>query len=156
MESEEWCLNSGSTVNLTNKKEHFWRQCPTNTTVTVGDGSQVTGLLDGSIIPLKEKFTGNNLKISATYCPDFRENILSVKRLQQAGFMVTFDDEKVTVQDKKMKEMAFICEKRNDGMYYLSGVREGDHQNSLALFLATDNNEQWKNVVEKLTRKEPL
>ena len=96
---EEWLLDSGSTVNLTNKKERFWEKRTTNITVTVGDGSQVEGLCDGSVI-LKEKNTKENLKITATYCPGFKKNILSVKRLQQAGFTVAFDDEKATICDK--------------------------------------------------------
>jgi hypothetical protein len=43
---EEWLLDSGSTVNLTNKKECWW----THFTVTVGVGSQVKGQMDGNII----------------------------------------------------------------------------------------------------------
>jgi hypothetical protein len=75
---EEWLLDSGSTVNLTNRKERFWDQRATKTTVTVGDGSEVVGLCDGNIILKKEKNMQENLKITATYCPNFRKNILSV------------------------------------------------------------------------------
>jgi hypothetical protein len=150
---EEWLLDSGSTVNLTNNKARFWKQCTTSTTVTVGDGSQVEGLLNGSII-LKEKNSQKNLKISATYCPDFRKNILSVKRLQQAGFMVMFDDEKATVQDKKTKVIAFTCDKGSDGMFYLRGTREGDRQDAEASFLAGDEPEVWKDVEVEIDEDE--
>jgi hypothetical protein len=98
--NEEWLLDSGSMVNLTNIKEGLWKQAETSMTVTVGDGSKVTGILDGKVI-LKEKNSGKYLNISVTYCPNFRKNILSVKRLQLAGFMVTFDDNKATIEDKK-------------------------------------------------------
>jgi hypothetical protein len=50
----EWLLDSGSTVNLTNKKECFWEQRATNIMVMVGDGSQVEGLFIGHVI-LKRK-----------------------------------------------------------------------------------------------------
>jgi hypothetical protein len=50
--------------------------------MAVGEGSRVKGLLDGNIILFTETNAGKYLKISATYCPDFRKNILGVKRLQ--------------------------------------------------------------------------
>jgi hypothetical protein len=97
-------------MNLTNRKERFWNQHESSVTVTVGEGSQVKGQKDGKVI-LKEKNSGKNLRISATYCPDFRKSIRSVKQLQRmAGYMATFDNEKVTIKDKKTCEIAFICD----------------------------------------------
>jgi hypothetical protein len=116
--------------------------------VTVGDGSQVPGQTDGHVI-LKEKNSGKNLKISATYCPNFRKNILSVKKLQQGGFMVAFDDEKATICCKKTKEVAFICEKGNDGMFYLRGTRMMEHK----VHLAEEESETWKDVTDKIDDK---
>jgi hypothetical protein len=43
---------------------------------------------------------------------------------------VTFDDNKATVQDKKTGETAFICKKGSNGIFYLTGVREGDHKDT--------------------------
>jgi hypothetical protein len=71
---EEWLLDSGSTVNLTNQMDRLWDQRKTKIMVTVGDGSNAEGLYNGSVI-LKEKNTKKNLRITATYCPDFRKNI---------------------------------------------------------------------------------
>lgn len=76
-----------------------------------------------------------------------------MKRLQQAGFRVTFDDEKATFQDKQTKETAFICKKGSIGMFYLRGVREGDHQDSLASFLPTYESEEWKDIMEEVDKK---
>lgn len=64
--------------------------------------------------------------------------------------MVTFHDEKVTVQDKKTREMAFICEKESDGVLYLRGTREGDHKDALASFLVTKETEEWKDLKEEV------
>jgi uncharacterized membrane protein YvbJ len=112
-------------VNLTNRKELFWNQHKSSVTVMVGEGSHVKGQKDGNII-LKEKNSGRNLKISSTYCPDFRKNTLS---LQMAGYMVTFDDGKATIKDKKMGEITLICEQGYVGMLYLKreqDVEEGE------------------------------
>jgi hypothetical protein len=61
------------------------------------------------------------LKILATYCPGFKKNIISVKRLQMAGFTVSFDDTKATIKEKEMGQTAFLCDKGPDGMFYLRG-----------------------------------
>jgi hypothetical protein len=121
---EEWLLDSGSTVNLTNRSERFWNQYESSVTVTVGEGSQVEGQKDRHVV-LKEKNSGKSMKISATYCPNFRKNILSVKRLQLVGYSVSFEDTKAVIQDKKNGDIAFICEKGIDGMFYLRGTRDG-------------------------------
>ncbi len=145
---EEWLLDSGSTVNLTNKKERFWNQRESGVTVTVGQGSQVEGQKDGDVI-LKEKNSGLNMKISATYCPDFRKNILSVKRLQQAGYQVSFEGTKTTIKDKKTGVSAFVCDKGGDGMFYLRGTRLDEKP----VHLATNEDEQWKDVTEEIDEK---
>ncbi len=45
--------------------------------MTVGQGNPVKGPEDGDVV-LEEKNAGKNLRIAATYCPDFRKNISSV------------------------------------------------------------------------------
>jgi hypothetical protein len=67
--------------------------------------------------------------------------------------MVTFDDKKATVQDKKTKETAFICEKRIDGMFYLRGNRQKEDQDNGSSFLATDENAQWQDVTDEVNKK---
>jgi hypothetical protein len=76
----------------------------------------VEGKMDGDII-LKEKNLGENLKITATYCPEFGKNILSVKRLQLAGYTVNSEDSKASVANKKTGMVAFVCNKGNGGMF---------------------------------------
>jgi hypothetical protein len=115
---EEWLLDSGSMVNLTIKKGCFWNQRESDVTVTIGEGSQVEGKMDGDII-FNEKNSGENLKIIATFYPEFQKSILSVKRLQRAGYMVNSDDSKASVVNKKTGMVAFVCDKGNDGIFYL-------------------------------------
>jgi hypothetical protein len=116
--NEKWLLDSGLTINLMNRKERFWNQHESSVTVTVGQGSQVKGQKDGDVV-LEEKNAGKNLRIAATYCPDFRKNISSVKRLQLAGYTAFFKDTKATIEDKQTGEITFVCNKGSDRMFYL-------------------------------------
>lgn len=95
--------------------------------------------MDGEVI-FKEKNTGLNSRTSATYCPDFRKNILSVKKLQLAGYMVSFEDTKATIGDKQTGKIAFVCHK---------GTKIGDPLASHA----TDESREWK-VFNRRSRQE--
>jgi hypothetical protein len=55
---EERLLDSGSTINLTYRKEHFWNQHESSVTLMAGRGSQVKIQMDGDIILSKEKNSG--------------------------------------------------------------------------------------------------
>jgi hypothetical protein len=107
----------------------------------------------GMLFLFKEKNTDKNLRITATYCLDFRKNILSVKRLQLAGFTVAFDEEEATGQDKKTGIIAFVCKQGSDGMFYLRGERQHINGENAATFLATEIEGAWKDVQESVDEK---
>jgi hypothetical protein len=71
-------------------------------------------------------------------------------RLQEKYFKLAFDDKKATFQDKKTGKMAFVCEKGDDGMFYLRGERQVNQPVNQVSFLATNTNGEWKDVTEQI------
>jgi hypothetical protein len=66
---------------------------------------------------------------------------------------VAFDDKKATVQDKKTGKTAFVCEKGDDGIFYLRGERQVNQPGNQVLFVATNVNGEWKDVTEHINEQ---
>jgi hypothetical protein len=66
------------------------------------------------------------------------------------GIMVTFDNERATIKDKKSREISFICEKGSHGMFYLLGIRTGDKAANLA---TNKEGGEWQDVAEEVDEK---
>jgi hypothetical protein len=87
--------------------------------IQVGSGEVLRATQKGNI-SIKDDVTGNDLRIQAVQIPGFTKNIISVKKLNQAGFKVEFDGMEATIVHKATGSTAFICRQGQDGMHYLS------------------------------------
>ena len=84
--TENWLLDSGSTVHLTNNKFMLTNLCKTNTNVTVGTGTTVQATIKGDVKLVQEISENVMILRDVLYVPSFNQHILSIPKLLKEGY----------------------------------------------------------------------
>lgn len=105
---DEWLIDSGATAHVTNNKRLLDSIAQTNSTVTVANDSIENVSCKGNIVIDMVNEDGEQAKATLTdvlYAPKIHGNLISVKKLMDKGYAVTFDDGKCAIT-KKEKQVA--------------------------------------------------
>ena len=120
-ENEQWLMDSGASVHVTNNKKHMSNILPTDKTVKVGSGEELSAKEVGTVTLKNEK--GAVLKLKQVYwVPSFVKNVISLTKLTDEGVKVTMEKSTLTLQNRKGGTLA-IPKKPPETMFYFNGWR---------------------------------
>ena len=129
--SSAWLLDSGATVHITNNRDLLIDPQPCNNTVTVGDGTESTARLEGSVkLELQD---GNKVLLREVwYIPDFNKNIVSLSKLLAGGHYMVGNHETLEIRNKNGDKIVVEADKETKMFFLDPIVREGTINNSEA------------------------
>lgn len=119
-----WIIDSGSSSHLTPDKKIFEKINPTTEcSLRMADKSttEITGIGTAKITTI---INGEQTDISANetmYCPELRNNLLSVSKMCDKGFTVTFSRDEAII---KNSDGLMLKGERTGNLYTLKGVQE--------------------------------
>lgn len=105
--SRERYLDSGATMHMSPKREWFktYKTLSSPRAVKMGDHSKQNGIAIGQIQVKFPNGTTGILK-DAMHVPGIKRNLLSVNKMDDAGFFVAFGQNTCKILDKNLKEIA--------------------------------------------------
>ena len=118
---EQWLMDSGSTVHLTNENKHLVNVQTCNNTITVGTGDTLTAESKGTIILKQLRHNKRLILHDVLYVPGFNQNIISVSNLLQKGYTVIGNKNTLSLRYNGKT----LILKNNDAqnMFYFYGTR---------------------------------
>ena len=119
--TENWLIDSGSTVHVTNCNKHMYHFAETNSTVTVGTGNSRKAIYKGSIL-LRQLRTGKLIRLNnVLYVPGFNQDIISVSSLLKQGYMLKGNKDRLQLRHKNRSLDIDTIDEQN--MFYLECIR---------------------------------
>ena len=132
-----WCLDSGCTSHLCNRKHAFTHMEPTNTNLKLANNSstrvEAKGNVDLTIANSNQTITLRN----TLYVPNLASNLLSVARIVDQNHQVTFKKDCAIIYDLS-GQVKFTAQRIGDLFY----VREEEHR-ACAVSQPKDTPEIW-------------
>ena len=129
-DTENWLIDSGSTVHVTNSNKYMYHIAETNSTVTVGTGNSRKAIYKGSIL-LRQLETGKLVRLNnVLYVPDFNQDIISVSSLLKQGYVMKGNKDMIQLSHKNRSLDISTIDEQN--MFYLEGVRVPPNNNGTA------------------------
>ena len=144
LHTENWLIDSGSTVHVTNCNKHMYHFAATNSTVTVGTGNRRKAIYKGSVL-LRQLGTGKLIRLNnVLYVPDFNQDIISVSSLLKQGYVIQGNKDKLqlrhrnkilnidTIDDQNMFYLECVrVIPRNSGVTYINAITRTECQDTL-------------------------
>lgn len=115
--SANWLVDSGASSHMTNNKEFFTELKSTTQRIDLaGEGHTVPATGIGSGIIKCQLSDGSSTEVrlrDVLYVPQLDGGLLSVSKMRQYGFKVTFDEDGCTIRSRDGKIAAQAAEKNN-------------------------------------------
>lgn len=149
----EWVVDSGASAHYCNNRDWFrtFKGIPAKK-ITLGDNHfiQATGIGDIPIKVVVDNHIRNGIVTNVLYVPDMGYNLLSVFKLVQSGFKVSFFDDHCLISDKTDKVLAQA--KHGQGNLYRLSVQPivGNDHSALVSHSASGTNSNAKLWHERL------
>jgi hypothetical protein len=116
---ERYLVDSGATLHVAMSNEKMVNREPSTLEITVGNGNTLEATEKGDI-GLMQKGTNTKIGLRVDVVPGMRKNILSVKRMQNAGWKIVMShDEGYATNGNQNIQF----EKGDDEMWYFVGKR---------------------------------
>ena len=91
--TEEWLIDSGASVHVTNSSAGMIDIEPTDEAVIVGNNTVIKANLKGTVY-IKDTVTQRSIKLrSVLYVPNFRRNIISIGKLVENNLQVIMNEQ---------------------------------------------------------------
>jgi hypothetical protein len=120
----ETCLDSGASRHYCPDQTKFMNYKPTECKITMADGRTLmtTGVGDLHIdLPNRSDKTKTILK-NAVHAPDMASTLISISRLNKAGFSVLFNKGMCTIKDTSARMIATIS--NSEGLYKIATTKQ--------------------------------
>lgn len=128
-----WCIDSGCTRHLCNNDSRFVNLTDTEIkTVSLANNgtTKVTGL-GKALIEAEVNSQLQNLEVNdALLVPELKTNLLSVARICDRGYTVTFKEQCAVI--KNSKDNVMLIADRKDNLYYLRGSDNSNYNANFA------------------------
>nr|XP_029715020.1 uncharacterized protein LOC115258764 [Aedes albopictus]XP_029721806.1 uncharacterized protein LOC115262979 [Aedes albopictus] len=118
IETEGWLIDSGSSMHMTGKIEQLKDVVPCNKGVFLADGKMASVRATGTCEFSKRGVTGEKIDVklkNVLYVPGLAANVMSVSRMVDAGYNISFGHERCMVLDGA--EAVFVGERRGEGYW---------------------------------------
>jgi hypothetical protein len=123
------CVDSGASRDYSPDREKFSNYRAIDRDITTADGRVVKAIGMGDLhitLPNRSKTTAFTFK-NAVHSPDLAFTLISVRRLDIAGYTVTFSKGMCEISNKNGRTIAMIP--HSDGLYRISTSKETDYAN---------------------------
>ena len=126
------CVDSGASRDYCPDRSKFSSYKPIDRNITTADGRTIKAIGMGDMhveLPNGSKKTKMVFK-NAIHTPDMAFTLISISRLDKAGYSVTFNKGMCTIKDKNSCTIATIP--HSDGLYHIAASKESakmDHAN---------------------------
>lgn len=89
-----WYMDSGATKHMVNNKSFFCFDSRMKDNVRLADGryAKIEGIGSGTIKCVQNGNNIRNIKVDVLYVPTLETNLLSVRKLNERGFKVLFEE----------------------------------------------------------------
>lgn len=138
----KWCLDSGCTSHMCNNQEKFIsnEKCDNDKLCLASNATtQIKSKGTVNILINNHDQTKSVKLYNTLYVPELRTHLMSVGKIYDNGYTVTFKSDSAVIHDASGNEK--LSAKRVDGLYYVKEVSESvhlvsesDHPNKLELW----------------------
>ncbi|XP_062713152.1 uncharacterized protein LOC134290131 [Aedes albopictus] len=116
--TEGWLIDSGSSMHMTGTIEQLKDVVPCKKGVFLADGKMVSVRATGTCEFTKRGVTGEKIDVklkNVFYVPGLAANVISVSRMVDAGYDISFGHERCTILDGV--QAVFVGERRGEGYW---------------------------------------